>query len=228
MAGWLDLLSGMHKTYSGVPRRPKCSNGATLTIGFVLKPVGELASDAWWPLDNRVWHAAFRYRRITNASIEPLYFGMQKSWPIDSRELLHAYFGVVVTAAIILRLRMNRLASDLFRDDPKLQKCLVDDAAHVKKGAQGNHVRRIQYAIMILTGGVITGPELCKSSYGPETAKLVKAYKTKRRIINYSYQTAPDDIVGKMTIAALDAEMCAFETKERMSVAMPNSILRFA
>lgn len=33
------------------------------------------------------------------------------------------------------------------------------------------------------------------------------AFKTKRQIINYRYQNKPDNIVGKMTIAALDQEL---------------------
>jgi hypothetical protein len=33
------------------------------------------------------------------------------------------------------------------------------------------------------------------------------AFKTKRQIINYRYERQVDDIVGKMTIAALDKEM---------------------
>ena len=47
--------------------------------------------------------------------------------------------------------------------------------------------------------------------YGPSTADVVLAYKRKRNIINYSYQTTADNIVGKMTMAALDKEMLARE-----------------
>ena len=35
------------------------------------------------------------------------------------------------------------------------------------------------------------------------------AYKKKRKIINYSYQTSEDNVVGKMKIAALDEDMLA-------------------
>jgi hypothetical protein len=35
----------------------------------------------------------------------------------------------------------------------------------------------------------------------------VLAFKRRRKIINFSYQTQEDNIVGKMTIAALDREM---------------------
>ena len=37
------------------------------------------------------------------------------------------------------------------------------------------------------------------------------AYKQKRNIINRSYQTKADNIVGKMTMAALDKEMLEAE-----------------
>jgi len=40
-------------------------------------------------------------------------------------------------------------------------------------------------------------------------------YKTARKIINYSYQSHPDDIVGKMTIASLDGEMRQWELTHR-------------
>jgi hypothetical protein len=39
----------------------------------------------------------------------------------------------------------------------------------------------------------------------------VLAYKRKRSIINFSFQTQADDIVGKMTVASLDKEMVEFE-----------------
>jgi hypothetical protein len=44
-------------------------------------------------------------------------------------------------------------------------------------------------------------------TYGSSTANGVLNYKRKRGIINRTYQTQADNIVGKMTIAALDAEM---------------------
>jgi lysozyme family protein len=43
--------------------------------------------------------------------------------------------------------------------------------------------------------------------YGAATAAAVLAYKKKRNIINHSYQAQADNIVGKMTVAALDKEM---------------------
>jgi hypothetical protein len=61
--------------------------------------------------------------------------------------------------------------------------------------------------------------ELHEGRYGPSTAAAVLAFKRKRQIINYSYQTKADDIVGKMTIAAMDRELL---TLEALSVSTAN------
>jgi hypothetical protein len=47
--------------------------------------------------------------------------------------------------------------------------------------------------------------------YGPATANAVLRYKRKRDIVNRSYQTSADNVVGKMTIASLDREIKALE-----------------
>jgi hypothetical protein len=47
--------------------------------------------------------------------------------------------------------------------------------------------------------------------YGPSTARAVLTFKRARNIINRSYQTQADDIVGKMTIAELDKELVKLE-----------------
>jgi hypothetical protein len=99
------------------------------------------------------------------------------------------------------------LISRLFQGNKKLEACLVDDAAHVTPGAQGEHVGKIQFALFSLDTLKIERTELVSQTYGPSTAAAVLSYKTKRQIINRSYQTTPDNIVGKMTIASLDKEM---------------------
>ena len=116
---------------------------------------------------------------------------------------------------------MPKLQSQLFRDDPKLQACLANDAAHVTLKSTGLHVRKIQYAVLVLTGKQLPSSELDRDFYGPATARLVKEYKTRRRIINHAYQSTADDIVGKLTIAALDAEMVAVEAAERLAALRP-------
>jgi peptidoglycan hydrolase-like protein with peptidoglycan-binding domain len=100
------------------------------------------------------------------------------------------------------------LQSQLFRGDAKLEAAATSDPAHIVQGARGPHVGKIQQALIFLDGATIA-PD---SSYGPATAKAVLAYKTKRKIINTTYQNQPDNIVGKMTMASLDAEMLAAES----------------
>src|SRR5688572_32199124 len=53
------------------------------------------------------------------------------------------------------------------------------------------------YTTLFRSGGAISGAELSAMRYGPDTAKAVLAYKTRRRIINFNYQTKPDNIVGR-------------------------------
>jgi peptidoglycan hydrolase-like protein with peptidoglycan-binding domain len=99
------------------------------------------------------------------------------------------------------------LVSNLFKDSKRLQACLVDHRAHVTEGNVGDHVGLIQVALQDLDGLVIDDGELAQKIYGPSTAAAVLAFKKKRKIINFSYQTTEDNIVGKMTIAAMDKEM---------------------
>jgi hypothetical protein len=41
--------------------------------------------------------------------------------------------------------------------------------------------------------------ELAAKRYGPSTASAVLNFRTQRNIVNRSYQTKPENIVGKMT-----------------------------
>ncbi len=104
------------------------------------------------------------------------------------------------------------LQSKLFAGDPKLEAAAVSDPAHITQGARGEHVRKIQVALARLDGAAIAGDGV----YGPATAAAVLAYKRKRDIVNRSYQSQADDIVGKMTMAALDKEMVQFEREVRI------------
>lgn len=96
----------------------------------------------------------------------------------------------------------------------------MKDTAHVKQGAVGRHVSKIHIALFALDHLSVTPTELRESRYGPSTARAVLSFKRKRNIINYTYESAVDDIVGKMTIAALDQEMFR---KERISYSQPAS-----
>lgn len=99
------------------------------------------------------------------------------------------------------------LQSQLFRNDPNLEAAAVSDPAHVVPGASGEHVRKIQLALIQLDGAAIAADGI----YGSATAAAVLAYKRKRNIVNRAYQTQADNIVGKMTIDRLDKEMLAAE-----------------
>lgn len=99
------------------------------------------------------------------------------------------------------------LQSQLFRGDPKLEAAAVSPTAHIQTGAVGAHVGKIQQALIKLDSAAIDPGELQSMRYGPSTTKAVLSYKQKRGIINRSYQSQADAIVGKMTIAALDQEL---------------------
>ena len=91
------------------------------------------------------------------------------------------------------------LTSRLFAGDPKLEAAATSNPAHIQPEAVGDHVGKIQQAIMLLDGAVIDSGELMAKRYGPSTARAVLAYKKKRNIINRTYQTQADNIVGIMT-----------------------------
>ena len=99
------------------------------------------------------------------------------------------------------------LQSRLFRDDKRLQRCLVDHSAHVTPGSVGDYVTKIQAALILADDLTIVRSEIEKKTYGPSTTEAVLAFKQRRKIINRSYENKVDNIVGKMTIAALDKEM---------------------
>ena len=116
------------------------------------------------------------------------------------------------------------LQSKLFKGDQKLEACLIHDSSHVTQGAVGDHVSKIQTALFALGSLSIDPRELSASLYGKSTAGAVLLFKKKRNIINRRYQTQVDNIVGKMTIAALDKEMLA---KERQ-IPLPPDLRKWA
>ena len=99
------------------------------------------------------------------------------------------------------------LRSELFRRDPAFERCLVRDDAHIVPGAVGPHVNKLHTALLALDGVQVDPRELAAGRYGPTTTAGILAYKRRRGIVNRAYQSKADDIVGKMTIASLDAEM---------------------
>jgi hypothetical protein len=101
------------------------------------------------------------------------------------------------------------LKSKQFIGDLKLAAAAVSDPAHIVPGACGPHVAKIQYALIAVDQASIALDELRRAYYGSSTADAVTAFKQKRNIINRAYQSQVDNIVGKMTIAALDAALLA-------------------
>ena len=99
------------------------------------------------------------------------------------------------------------LHSRMLSGNAALEKAAVGNTDHITPGARGDHVGRLQQVLMLLDRTTIAASELDAQLYGPSTAKAVLAYKTKRGIINRSYQTTADNIVGVMTMASLDKEM---------------------
>jgi hypothetical protein len=105
------------------------------------------------------------------------------------------------------------LQSNLFRGDPKLEAAAVSDPAHILPGALGDHVAKIQSALMQLDDAQINSADLQRAHYGPSTAQAVLNYKKQRNIVNHAYQSHADNIIGKMTIASLDQEMALLESR---------------
>jgi hypothetical protein len=98
-----------------------------------------------------------------------------------------------------------------FGGNARLEQCLILDPAHVQEGDNGDHVTLVQGALFMLDGANISNDEQIQQSYGDSTANAVLEYKTERNIINWVYETTPDNIVGRMTMQSLDTEMLAYE-----------------
>jgi peptidoglycan hydrolase-like protein with peptidoglycan-binding domain len=104
------------------------------------------------------------------------------------------------------------LQSILFRGNARLEDCLVRDPAHVVLGDIGPHVVLLQDALR-----AIDGLNIDPKRYGPSTAAAVLAYKKKRQIINRTYQSTEDNIVGKMTLKSLDDELVILQGRTQPS-----------
>ena len=128
------------------------------------------------------------------------------------------------------------LNSNLFAGDMKLEAAATSHPAHIMRGATGPHVAKIQAALVVLDGVEVSEAERKSSTYGPSTAAAVLAYKKKRDIVNRSYQSSADDIVGIMTMKAMDDELFARQVNPEpagspmrpQGVAEPPCAARFA
>jgi peptidoglycan hydrolase-like protein with peptidoglycan-binding domain len=99
----------------------------------------------------------------------------------------------------------------------RLEAALTADAARIMLKSprdKGEHVSKIQAALFLLMNNVNLGNELSTEEYGPLTAAAVLRYKQNRKppIINKAYQKVADNIVGKMTMQALDDDMAKLES----------------
>ncbi|WP_254509643.1 peptidoglycan-binding domain-containing protein [Anatilimnocola floriformis] len=95
------------------------------------------------------------------------------------------------------------LKSQLFRGDTRLQAAADSNPGHIVPGDRGEHVKKIQLALNQLDNAGLNPDGI----YGQKTANAVLAYKQKRGIINHTYQNEADNIVGIMTMKALDEEL---------------------
>ena len=103
------------------------------------------------------------------------------------------------------------LLAYIFKDDGALEAAAIQNQSHILEGHSGEHVGKIQEALIMLDGAVISDVERLAKFYGPTTSKAVLNYKTRRQIINRSYQNTADAIVGIMTMKALDEELFKFQ-----------------
>ncbi len=110
-----------------------------------------------------------------------------------------------------------------FRNVRELEAAAASGPAHILEGASGHHVALIQQALIALDGALIAKIELTAQRFGPTTANAVLRYKQRRAIVNLSYQTQADAIVGVMTMASLDKGMARLER----SVATEASVCKF-
>lgn len=110
------------------------------------------------------------------------------------------------------------LQSTTLRGNAALQACLQRDEAHVAPGAKGAHVGLIQKCLLVLEPSTIAADEIRTRTYGPTTTAAVLTYKRARAIINRSYQTQADNIVGRMTVARLDADISKAERARTLLV----------
>lgn len=94
-----------------------------------------------------------------------------------------------------------------------MEAAAVSDPSHIAKGSRGPHVEKIQTALNRLDDAGLD----VDGDYGKRTADAVLAFKQARNIVNTKHQTTADNIVGRMTMAALDQEILAKEGASKAS-----------
>lgn len=104
------------------------------------------------------------------------------------------------------------LESDLLSANKRLQECLVKDSSHVRLNDSGEHVLLLQKALNKIGELPSELPE--NGTFDATMAGAVARYKKNRGILNYAGQI--DDIVGKLTITAIDNELVARNRRGRL------------
>jgi hypothetical protein len=102
---------------------------------------------------------------------------------------------------------MSLLLSSVFQNDSRLAACAGAQDEQIGQGEVGSHVLAIQYALLSLTGGWISGEELDATWFGPTTATITLGYNAARRIFRPGFVGKPEPVVGRATLEALDSEM---------------------
>lgn len=117
--------------------------------------------------------------------------------------------------------------SEHFKGNDLIQACADKPMMHIQFGAQGDHVALIQSALKQIRERAFKGdpfdvppaiaadPDINKKKFDISTRNCIQTYKNDRSIINYSYQTSADPIVGQMTIKRLDEEMAWIEGRKK-------------
>jgi hypothetical protein len=103
-----------------------------------------------------------------------------------------------------------------FKFNEKLRNCEIRDSDHIGQftfpvaDRKGEHVRLIHEALNAFLNSkerfdTISGPEFDNREFGSQTARVVREFKTERRVFNFQNQI--DEIVGKKTVVELDKEL---------------------
>ena len=102
---------------------------------------------------------------------------------------------------------MSFLLSSVFENDSRLAACAGAEHDEIGLGEIGPHVLAIQFALLSLTGGWISGEELDATWFGPTTATLTLGYNAARRIFRPGFVGRPQPFIGRSTLESLDREM---------------------
>lgn len=99
---------------------------------------------------------------------------------------------------------MGVLTSPDFAGDSRLERCATEDAWHIMPRSRGDHVGKVQQALISVGGQSIDAGELKAKYYGSSTEAAVSDFKSAQVPPLLNYNNEIDSITGKKTIKALD------------------------